>query len=90
MTDTESHIDLIKSARAEMRAGRFEAAITVLAPACEGEPTDLEAHYLSAVCARYLGLYDEAERCLARLQAAQRICLVCALVKPPYPYWAYR
>lgn len=71
MTDTESHIDLIKSARAEMRAGRFEAAITVLAPACEGEPTDLEAHYLSAVCARYLGLYDEAERCLARLQAAQ-------------------
>ncbi len=71
MTDTDTQIDLIKSARAEMRAGRFEAALAALSPALEDEPVNLEALYMAAVCARYLRRYDEAETLLGRLKALQ-------------------
>ncbi|MCI4644082.1 MAG: sulfotransferase [Hyphomonadaceae bacterium] len=70
MNEPERDIDLIKSARADMRAGRFEAALAVLAPACASEPANAEALYMSAVCARYLKRFDEAGALLSQLTAA--------------------
>ena len=70
-TDTDSPDNVLKAARAEMRAGRFEAALMTLEPACHSEPANVEALYMAAVSARYLKRFDEAETLLARLKATQ-------------------
>lgn len=70
MTDT-AEIDLIKTARADMRAGRFESALDALAGLIGAEPANIEALYMSAVSARYLKRFELAQQLLDRLRTAQ-------------------
>ena len=50
-----------------MQAGRFDSALSALQPALESQPQDSEAHYLAAVCERFLKRHDAARSRLRRL-----------------------
>lgn len=50
-----------------MRDGHMEAALQELEGRLQSNPYDTDAHYLSAVCARYLRRYEQAERHLDAL-----------------------
>ena len=67
MTEPSPSIDTLKTARTEMKAGRFEAALNALQPLMVDEPSNVEALYMAAVCARYLKRFDAAERSLNQL-----------------------
>ncbi len=53
----------------QIRAGRFDAALTGLRGWLEAHPDDPDALYLRAVAARYTERHDEALAALARLKA---------------------
>ncbi len=51
-----------------MRGKHFEKALSVLATSIEAQPEDIDAHYYSAVCLRYLNRLDEALQRLSVLR----------------------
>ncbi len=57
----------LKAAEVDMRAGRFTAAISGLAPVLSAKPDHVEALYLSAVSHRYIQDPDSALRWIGRL-----------------------
>lgn len=62
--------DALKQAQAHMVAGRFDAALQVLAPLLDEDEHEPEALYMQAVCFRYLARVDEAGSVLERLLSA--------------------
>ncbi len=60
MTEKPTAAEQYKAIQADMVAGRFDNALQRLAPMLADDPQNLEALFLSAVCARYLETFDQA------------------------------
>ena len=70
MIESESERDILRTVQAQMYEGRFDAALDLLGGLLEQAPTNAEALYLSAVCARYLKRPEAALEFLTRLKSA--------------------
>ena len=62
--------DRLAQAQQALQAGDFAKGSALVEPLLVDDPADGEALYLAAVAARYLELFDEADRHLAALHAA--------------------
>lgn len=67
MSSASPMTETLRSARAAMKAGQFETALSALFESLRERPQDTEALYMAAVCARYLKRFGEAEGYLERL-----------------------
>lgn len=65
--DETSTDTALKQARSDMKAGRFAPALAVLDGVLKSQPRETEALYMTAVCARYLRRFNDAERALEQL-----------------------
>ncbi|WP_422345857.1 tetratricopeptide repeat-containing sulfotransferase family protein [Parasphingorhabdus sp.] len=61
MSETALDIaELLKQARTQMYEGRFDAALKIAVVVLQGEPENIDALYMKAVCERYSGHTDKA------------------------------
>ena len=67
MTDPATTADIMKTARADMYAGRFEETLTKLETVLADNPENHDALYMSAVASRYLSQHQAASGYLTRL-----------------------
>ncbi|MFC2951197.1 sulfotransferase [Marinicaulis aureus] len=71
MSATEESTEArLREAQRLMTAGRFEDARMVLAPMLDEAPDNVDALYMSAVCARYLSQPEKAAAYLQQLKSA--------------------
>ncbi|WP_300541792.1 tetratricopeptide repeat-containing sulfotransferase family protein [Maricaulis sp.] len=66
--DPDLTVQALKTAQTQMYEGRFDAALETVRPILDGNPDHTDALYVSAVCARYLKQWDEAQAHLARIR----------------------
>ncbi len=72
MDTTEDAVaDIIKNAQRAMMDGRLDEAARALDGVLEREGENTDALYAAAVCARYLGAFENAAQYLTRLKALQ-------------------
>jgi len=69
-TTEDASPDTIRQAQSLVRAGRFDAAGQMAEALLARDPSDLEALYIAAVCARYEGRSEDAHAFQQRLIAA--------------------
>ena len=68
MAANSSHQDALKSAQADIEKERFESAAVTIDDVLGQSPDLFDAHYMAAVCARYMQQADKAARHIAHMK----------------------
>ena len=70
ISDPATHAEDLKQAQLQIQAGQFARALERLSSCLQADPDHLEALYMSAVAARYLQQFSDAQAFITRLKTA--------------------